>query len=217
MTLKYDEGFGALGVFIVIFFIFIIMLILQCCLGSRTTKKVIKGRKRFGGSYEEIRRRAPHFERARSVAPATAPLETILDTDIDGIVVIPEPNQGSSVVVPPYPVEARHPTPENKSVPAPGPGFATYNPPYPTHNPHPVPVDVDYCAPLPIGISPAPYPPPGPTPYPPAGPPNSAPYPSYPGHDSQPPSYSEAVGQPSAQPLIPKEGYTKQAPYNPNY
>ncbi|XP_064211651.1 uncharacterized protein LOC103313704 isoform X2 [Tribolium castaneum] len=142
---------------------------------------------------------------------------------IEDILTVPSPHEillssaGSSVVVPPYPVEARHPTPENKSVPAPGPGFATYNPPYPTHNPHPVPVDVDYCAPLPIGISPAPYPPPGPTPYPPAGPPNSAPYPSYPGHDSQPPSYSEAVGQPSAQPLIPKEGYTKQAPYNPNY
>lgn len=45
----------------------------------------------------------------------------------------------SPVVVPPYPVEARHPTPQTAPVPAPGPGFATHNPPYPTHTPHPVP------------------------------------------------------------------------------
>lgn len=68
-----------------------------------------------------------------------------------------------------------------------------------------------------------PYPPvTGATPYPPAGPPypsTGVPATSAPYHDfsAQPPSYSEAVSQPPVQPLLSKEGYTKQAPYNPNY
>nr|XP_015837381.1 PREDICTED: inverted formin-2-like isoform X2 [Tribolium castaneum] len=202
----FTQDFGVL--LLVILLVFFLRFLIRWFTG-KSSKKVVKTKRRkiSGTNCRNI---------PGTQLPVTAPFETVLRSDVDGFVVSPQIIQGSSVVVPPYPVEARHPTPENKSVPAPGPGFATYNPPYPTHNPHPVP-DVDYCAPLPIGISPAPYPPPGPTPYPPAGPPNSAPYPSYPGHDSQPPSYSEAVGQPSAQPLIPKEGYTKQAPYNPNY
>ncbi|XP_008195909.1 nematocyst expressed protein 4 isoform X3 [Tribolium castaneum] len=130
----------------------------------------------------------------------------------------------SPVVVPPYPVEPRHPTPQSRAAPA--PGFATHTPPYPTHNPHPLPAPVPGYYPLAVGATPVPYPPAGaapyppavgPTPYPPAGPPyppGTAPYPDY---GAQPPSYSEAVSQPPVQPLPAKEGYTKQAPYNPNY
>ncbi|KYB26407.1 hypothetical protein TcasGA2_TC033780 [Tribolium castaneum] len=148
----------------------------------------------------------------------------------------------SPVVVPPYPVEPRHPTPQSRAAPA--PGFATHTPPYPTHNPHPLPapgelIFLNYTStlilslfivpgyyPLAVGATPVPYPPAGaapyppavgPTPYPPAGPPyppGTAPYPDY---GAQPPSYSEAVSQPPVQPLPAKEGYTKQAPYNPNY
>ncbi|XP_044264630.1 anther-specific proline-rich protein APG-like isoform X2 [Tribolium madens] len=125
----------------------------------------------------------------------------------------------SPVVVPPYPVEPRHPTPQRVAVPAPGPGFATHNPPYPTHNPHPGPgaAPAPYppagVAPYPPAVGPTPYPPAGPS-YPSTGPPISSPYPDY---GAQPPSYSEAISQPPMQPLPAKEGYTKQAPYNPNY
>ncbi|XP_044264632.1 extensin-like [Tribolium madens] len=119
----------------------------------------------------------------------------------------------SPVVVPPYPVEPRHPTPQSARVPTSGLGFATHNPPYPTHTPHPVP-GVDYCLPS-VGASSALYSPAGSTPYPLAGSPHSAAYPDY---DSQPPSYSEVVSQSPAQlSTSSKARYTKQAPYNPSY
>ncbi|XP_068895915.1 uncharacterized protein [Tenebrio molitor] len=117
-------------------------------------------------------------------------------------------NGTSPVVVPPYPVEPRHPTPHGGP---PGPGFATNHPPYPTHTPHPMP-----------GAAPTPYP--SAAPYPPVGPTGHAPYPPvvggtapYPDYSAQPPSYSEAISQPPVQPPLGKEGYSKQAPYNPNY
>ncbi|XP_068895916.1 uncharacterized protein [Tenebrio molitor] len=123
----------------------------------------------------------------------------------------------SPVVVPPYPVEPRHPTPHGGP---PGPGFATNHPPYPTHTPHPMPVPV-FCPP-PVGAAPTPYP--SAAPYPPVGPTGHAPYPPvvggtapYPDYSAQPPSYSEAISQPPVQPPLGKEGYSKQAPYNPNY
>ncbi|XP_063918474.1 uncharacterized protein LOC135133877 isoform X4 [Zophobas morio] len=126
----------------------------------------------------------------------------------------------SPVVVPPYPVEPRHPTPHAAP---PGPGFSTHHPPYPTQTPHPMPAPIYYpppmgAAPYPPVVGSSPYPPvSGAAPYPPAGPAmgGSAPYPDF---GAQPPSYSEAISQPPVvQPLPPKEGYIKQAPYNPNY
>ncbi|RZC38583.1 shisa-5-like, partial [Asbolus verrucosus] len=132
------------------------------------------------------------------------------------VTVTTQPISASPVVVPPYPVEARHPTPQTGPYPV---GFTSHNPPYPTHNPHPVGAA---AAPYPPVSAATPYPPAGPpvstaTPYPPTGPPAgiSAPYPDY---STNPPSYSEAVGQPAVQSLpSAKEGYSKQSPYNPNY
>ncbi|KAB0803672.1 hypothetical protein PPYR_00642 [Photinus pyralis] len=68
------------------------------------------------------------------------------------------------------------------------------------------------------------YPPPGPyavssnsAPYPPSAapyPPSATPFPP----QQLPPSYMEAVGQPPTASRTPiSEGYSKQAPYNPNY
>lgn len=107
-----------IGVFVGFLILFFLMLILQCCLGTlqnnqinvffylfdlfnyfeggRTTKKVTKRRARFGASYEDISQRIPASEtaRPRTFIPASAPVDTILETDIDGIVVIPELDEG---------------------------------------------------------------------------------------------------------------------------
>ncbi|CAH1364651.1 unnamed protein product [Tenebrio molitor] len=189
------------GVFGVIFFLFIIILILKCCTEDRRPK--VTRRRRLRSSYENLPRT---FVPTTQHRPAPTSVEDI--TDIDGIVVVPEPGEASPVVVPPYPVEPRHPTPHGGP---PGPGFATNHPPYPTHTPHPMP-----------GAAPTPYP--SAAPYPPVGPTGHAPYPPvvggtapYPDYSAQPPSYSEAISQPPVQPPLGKEGYSKQAPYNPNY
>ncbi|KAJ8926544.1 hypothetical protein NQ314_021083 [Rhamnusium bicolor] len=117
------------------------------------------------------------------------------------------------LVVPPYPVDARHPTPHSSGPPA--PGFATHNPPYPTHTPYPQPGIAHYP---PTGGSSTPYPPhAGSTPYPPAV---GAPYPPTSGsidYNAHPPPYDVAVSSPPVQPLPVKEAYGKQSPYNPNF
>jgi hypothetical protein len=117
------------GVFGVIFFLFIIILILKCCTEDRRPK--VTRRRRLRSSYENLPRTSVPTTQHR---PAPTSVEDI--TDIDGIVVVPEPGEASPVVVPPYPVEPRHPTPHGGP---PGPGFATNHPPYPTHTPHPMP------------------------------------------------------------------------------
>ncbi|XP_063918472.1 uncharacterized protein LOC135133877 isoform X2 [Zophobas morio] len=213
--------YKGLGLFLVVILVFIVMLIIKCCIdGSRTTK--VKRRRHRGNSYQDIYRDLHDSFSAttRTTHTATAPPQQTRVTDIssnfedlgvDDIVVVPDPNEASPVVVPPYPVEPRHPTPHAAP---PGPGFSTHHPPYPTQTPHPMPG----AAPYPPVVGSSPYPPvSGAAPYPPAGPAmgGSAPYPDF---GAQPPSYSEAISQPPVvQPLPPKEGYIKQAPYNPNY
>ncbi|CAG9821617.1 unnamed protein product [Phaedon cochleariae] len=137
-----------------------------------------------------------------------------------------QPTQ-SPMVVPPYPIDARHPTPH---VAAPGMGFAAHQPPYPTQPAHPTPYNqtVTHYGPLPppMGITgyptynngahhypaAAPYPPTV-APYPPA----AAPYPPT-DYNAHPPPYDVAVASPPpGQPALQKEGYGKQAPYNPHY
>lgn len=128
--------------------------------------------------------------------------------------------QPASQMIPPYPVDARHPQPH--AVP-PGPGFAPtggyQSSPYPaTTTPYPpapgggyppaTPYPVTVAGPYPTTTTP--YPPTSAAPYPPA---SAAPYPVH----HQPPSYMEAVGQPPTEPHQVTEGYTKQAPYNPHY
>ncbi|XP_023027586.1 uncharacterized protein isoform X2 [Leptinotarsa decemlineata] len=121
-----------------------------------------------------------------------------------------QPSQ-SPLVVPPYPVDPRHPTPYSN---APNAGFNTHQTPYPTHaTTMPLPQSGSHPYP-PSG--PTPYPPGGPSPYPPAG--NAAPYPPAAGdYSANPPPYDVAVSTPPVQPLPVKEGYGKQAPYNPHY
>ncbi|XP_018571780.1 extensin isoform X2 [Anoplophora glabripennis] len=133
----------------------------------------------------------------------------------------------SAVVAPPYPIADRHPIPQTCGPAA--PGFATHTPPYPTHTPHPQPGispypptgGITHYAPATGGT---PYPPGGATPYPPGGvtpyPPGGVtPYPpdGHGNYSANPPPYDVAVSSPPVQPLPVKEGYGKQAPYNPNY
>ncbi|CAH1113674.1 unnamed protein product [Psylliodes chrysocephalus] len=112
----------------------------------------------------------------------------------------------SPQVIPPYPINARHPTPAN------APGFTPHHPPYPTHAPSmPFPQAPSYgIAPPAIGIrgglsfidGGAPYPP--------------APYQST-DYSANPPPYDVAVAQPPIQPPSSKDSYQKQSPYNPGY
>lgn len=107
--------------------------------------------------------------------------------------------------IPPYPVDPRH----QQQIPPTGyaPTSGYQSGPYPVTSISPYP-------PAPAGG----YPPV--TPYPTAYPPTTAaPYPPTAQNFSQlPPSYTEAVGQTLPEPRSPlNEGYSKQAPYNPNY
>ncbi|XP_056636206.1 uncharacterized protein LOC130444881 isoform X3 [Diorhabda sublineata] len=101
----------------------------------------------------------------------------------------------SPQVVPPYPIDARHPTPSNNLS---GPGFFNAQPPYPIQTPN---------MPFPqTGI-------PNPTPIPSAYPPTTY----YQDYNSNPPPYEVAVSQAPTPAPIAREGYIKQAPYNPDY
>ncbi|KAF5292369.1 hypothetical protein FQA39_LY03403 [Lamprigera yunnana] len=108
--------------------------------------------------------------------------------------------------IPSYPVDQRH---QQQVIPPPGFAPSGYQ-----AGPYPVPPMTPY-PPAPGGYPPAtpyqaPYPPGNITPYPPA-------VSNYSVHQL-PPSYTEAVNQPTAEPRPPvNEGYSKQAPYNPNY
>jgi hypothetical protein len=75
------------GVFGVIFFLFIIILILKCCTEDRRPK--VTRRRRLRSSYENLPRTSVPTTQHR---PAPTSVEDI--TDIDGIVVVPEPGEG---------------------------------------------------------------------------------------------------------------------------
>jgi len=128
--------------------------------------------------------------------------------------------QPAASVIPPYPVDPRHPQPVPGFMPAGGyqtgpyPVTTTPYPPPPGGGYHPpaVPYPVSGAGAAPYPTATPAYPPSSAAPYPPA---STAPYPT---HQQQPPSYMEAVGQPPAEPHPPiSDGYTKQAPYNPHY
>ncbi|CAH1285435.1 unnamed protein product [Diabrotica balteata] len=97
----------------------------------------------------------------------------------------------SPQVVPPYPIDTRHPVPSSNIT---GYGNQAPYPQYPFNTGH---------------VSP---PMAGATPYPPQ------PY-QQAAHDysANPPPYDVAVSQPPLQPPPSKEGYVKQSPYNPGY
>ncbi|XP_057654541.1 uncharacterized protein LOC130892878 isoform X1 [Diorhabda carinulata] len=123
----------------------------------------------------------------------------------------------SPQVVPPYPIDARHPTPSNNLS---GPGFFNAQPPYPTQTPNmpfPQTVPHQYGLPPPSmgieGVRQFLHGIPNPTPIPSAYPPTTY----YQDYHSNPPPYEVAVSQAPAPAPIAREGYIKQAPYNPNY
>ncbi|XP_072398538.1 uncharacterized protein [Diabrotica undecimpunctata] len=97
----------------------------------------------------------------------------------------------SPQVVPPYPIDARHPVPSSNIT-----GYGNQAP-YPQY---------------PFNTGPVSPPMAGATPYPPQ------PY-QQAAHDysANPPPYDVAVSQPPLQPPPSKEGYVKQSPYNPGY
>ncbi|KAJ8979638.1 hypothetical protein NQ317_001345 [Molorchus minor] len=109
-----------------------------------------------------------------------------------------QPIHHTPVVNPPYPVDARHPTPQVAG-PHP-PGFAPNSAPYPASTPYGQPLPSIVASPYPPTGGSTPYPPPaGGTPYPPVG----APYPPA-DHSINPPPYDVAVSSPPIHPPLEK-------------